>query len=134
MSLKLSQQIELEASQQESDWKAWRLHEKAYKQEMKEYFQDEILPKIKASQLVSFVTEKANFFQIGFKDGNIYDYYPGRDRIMRHKPSTWFYGGKKLLAGMISQPEKTIEQIEWEPELSIHDPELPGVVIIDKTQ
>lgn len=125
MSAKLSQQIELEACQEESDWKAFRLHAKAYKQAKKEEFEDGILPEIKACPLVSFVTDKGNFYQIGFKDGRIFDYYPGVDRLMRHKPGKWFFGGKNLLIGMINQPENTI---------TVHDPELPVVVIIDSVK
>lgn len=122
MSAKLSHQIELEACQEESDWKAWRLHEKAHKQAKKEDFEDDVLPEIKACRLVSFVTDKIHFYQIGFKDGKIYDYYPGPDRLMRHKPCKWYYGGKNLLIEMIRQPKDTI---------TIHNPELPNVVIVD---
>lgn len=123
MSAKLSAQIELEACKEESDWKAWRLHQKSYKQAKKEAFEDDVLPLLKASPLVSFTTDKVSFYQIGFKDGLIYDYYPGVDRLMRHKPAKWYYDGKNLLIGMILQPSNTI---------TIHDPELPGVVIVDQ--
>ena len=98
---KLSQQIEIEAQQEENDFRAWNLHAKAHKEAKKEDFKEDVLPLIKASKKVSFVTEKDYFYQIGFKDGTIYDYYPVKNRLMQHKPTKWFYDGKNILMGMI---------------------------------
>lgn len=98
---KLSQQLELEACQEENDFLAWSLHAKAYKEAKKESFEDDILPKIRESEKVSFVTGSNHFYKIGFKDGTIYDYYPVKNRLMQHKPTKWFYDGKNILLRMI---------------------------------
>lgn len=101
MSGKLSQQIELEACKEEDDWKAWALHAKAYKEAKKESFEDEVLPILNASDLISFVTNEGHFYKIGFKDGRIFDYYPIKNRLMRNKPSKWFSDGKNILLALI---------------------------------
>lgn len=98
---KLSQQIELEACKEENDLKAWSLHEKAYKQAKKESFEDDVLPLIKESKAVSFVTGKEHFYKIGFKDGSIYDYYPVKNRLMRNKPTKWYNDGKNILIALL---------------------------------
>lgn len=93
--------MNLEASQEENDFKAFAMHAKAYKQEKRESFEDDILPKIKASERVSFVTDYGHFFKIGFKDGGIYDYYPQKNRLFKNKPSTWYYDGANLILKML---------------------------------
>ncbi len=98
---KLSQQIELEACQEENDFKAWSLHEKAYKQAKKECFEDDVLPVIKESEAVSFVTGKDHFYKIGLKDGRIFDYYPVKNRLLRCKPAKWYNDGKNILLAII---------------------------------
>lgn len=98
---KLSKQMELEASQEENDLKSWNLHAKAHKEAKKEDFKEDVLPLIKASEKVSFVTDKYHFYQVGFKDGVIIDYYPVKNRLMQHKPVKWFYDGKNILLGML---------------------------------
>ena len=98
---KLSHQIELEACQEEKDLKAWSLHEKAYKQAKKESFEDDVLPIVKASEKVSFVTGYSHFYKIGFKDGSIYDYYPVKNRLMRNKPTKWYSDGKNILISLL---------------------------------
>ena len=98
---KLSEQLHFEAMKEENDFKAFAMHSKAHKQEKREAFEDEILPKIKASDKVSFVTDNGHFFKIGFKDGGIYDYYPQKNRLFRNKPAKWYYNGSNLILSMI---------------------------------
>lgn len=116
--------MDIEAGKLESDWAAFRMHEKAHKQAKKESFEYDVLPKIKDCKGVSFVTDKSHFYKIGFKDGNIFDYYPGKNRLFQTKPSMWFYDGKNILLDLIRKCN--------EVPVTIHDPELPGVVIVDK--
>lgn len=99
---KLSQQFEQEACQEENDFRAWNLHEKAYKEAKKESFADDVLPRIRESEKVSFVTGSDHFYKIGLKDGTIYDYYPVKNRLMRNKPAKWFSDGKNILIALIS--------------------------------
>lgn len=98
---KLSLQLEAEAMQEENDFRAWNLHQKAYKAEKKETFKDIHLPKIQASDKVSFVSGCEHFWKIGMKSGEIYDYYPVKNRLHRCKPSTWYCNGLKLILDMI---------------------------------
>ena len=93
--------MHFEAMQEENDLKAFSMHSKAHKQEKREAFEDDILPKIKVSDRVSFVTDHGHFFKIGFKDGCIYDYYPQKNRLFKNKPSTWYYDGANLILKML---------------------------------
>lgn len=98
---KYSLQLEYEAMREENDFKAWALHQKAYKAGKKETFEDTYLPRIKASDKVSFVSGGEHFWKIGMKSGDIYDYYPVKNRLHKCRPSTWYYDGLKLILGMI---------------------------------
>ena len=98
---KLSLRLEEEAKMEENDFRAWNLHKKAYKAEKKETFEDDYLPRIKASDKVSFVSGGEHFWKIGMKSGEIYDYYPVKNRLHKCRPSTWYYDGLKLILGMI---------------------------------
>lgn len=86
---------------EENDFRAWNLHKKAYNQGKKETFEDDYLPKIKASDKVSFVSGNGHFWKIGMKSGEIYDYYPVKNRLHRCRPSIWYYNGLRLILDMI---------------------------------
>lgn len=94
-------QLEAEAAQEQNDLDELALHEKAYKAAKKETFEDDYLPKIKASDKVSFVSGSDHFWKIGIKNGEIYDYYPVKNRLHKCKPSTWYYDGLNIILGMI---------------------------------
>ena len=98
---KLSLQLEEDAQMEENDFIAWNLHQKAYKQGKKETFEDDYLQIIKKSNKVSFVSGSDHFWKIGMKNGEIYDYYPVKNRLHRCKPSTWYYNGLRLILDMI---------------------------------
>ena len=94
-------QLEADAAQEENDLNTWALHEKAYKAAKKEAFEDEYLQKLKTSDKVSFVSASDHFWKIGMKNGEIYDYYPVKNRLHKCKPSTWYYDGLNIILGMI---------------------------------
>ena len=94
-------QLEADAAQEENYLKELALHEKAYKAAKKETFEDDYLPKIKASDKVSFVSGSGHFWKIGMKNGEIYDYYPVKNRLHKCKPSTWYYDGLNIILGII---------------------------------
>jgi hypothetical protein len=92
--MKKSEQLELEACQQENDSKAWALHNQAKRESRMETFEETELPKVNESENVTEVVRYPNsFFRITFKDGLIVDYYPKKDRLKVIKPEKWHHNG-----------------------------------------
>lgn len=99
--MKKSEEIELAAMQEESDHKAWTLHFQAARQRRWEFFTETLLPVIKDSPHVNYVTEFAYHFKIAFTDGIEVDYYPKKDRMLYTKQAKWIYNGFGELQKMV---------------------------------
>lgn len=90
----LSDDLQLQAGQEENDWKAWSLHYKADREKRWEKFVSDLLPKIQASEKVQEVEQFPNFFfRITFLDGLKIDIYPKKNRVKVIKQDRWFYDG-----------------------------------------
>lgn len=102
---KRSDQLREEAHQSENDLAFFAKIEQAEKEEKRENFREQDWPTVQASPKISFATDHGHFFKIGFKDGVIVDYYPGKNRLFQTKPAQWFYDGRNILMSMVKETQ-----------------------------
>jgi hypothetical protein len=90
--MKKSEELRIQAAQEESDFKSLSLHSKALREEKKENFKDKWLPLLLERTNVTFddKTGKYTFFH---KRLGMIDFFPKANRILIRRENKWYGRG-----------------------------------------
>lgn len=93
--MKQSEKLEIEAGQQDNDFKAFRMHAQAKKEAAWEHFEEVYLPEIKAASSFKSIEMPDNCFRITLQSDAVFDYFPKSDRLCfirgwgKRSPNHW---------------------------------------------
>ena len=101
--MKKSDQLFIDAEQEENDFRYWSKLDNAKKEQRKEVFEEHFLPKIKESEKVVSMEERqsGSMWIIEFSDGVKIDYYPKKDRVFVKRVNHWKSNGKTWILNKI---------------------------------
>lgn len=102
--MKKSELLFRQADEADNDFQFWAKHHNAEREQRREQFEEQFLPTIMSSPLVSSVLERndGDMYAIEFTDGTKVDYYPKKDRAMIHRPNQWKSYGRTWILNKIN--------------------------------